>query len=655
MTKTIRATTLTLLILFSWMSLASSAPQHQDWDKLRKQFFAAEKMITQKQWSKLHVAEQALKEYPLYPYLIYSTLKTKLNSHKDSVSFNDIQDFTKEFPDFPFNNFLFNLWLKNEHHQGNWQSIIHALEPMKPFKTDKEKCYYVTSQYQLKQDPEIFEAIKPLWLVSHSQPESCDLLFRISEEKGKISSDLIFKRFELVMKERHYALAEYLLRKLPKKERKIGSEWMRFNHAPQLIFDQKQIKKAHFPKNILPEVLTTSLQKLARADAGRALDWWKANEKKYHFNKDQTQRIMRDLGVFLAHQKHSEALSFLAKVPEPYLDDVAKDWRIRISLYEKKWSSAIKWIERLDIASQQDDQWQYWKARALFHLNKQNEANAIFRKVATSRNYYGFLASNQLGIKPSLNHSQHQLNGSTLKSLESLPAVMRVKELIRCNRPRIARIEWNQLTKDQTETHLLHLAQFAFKQGWYDLSILAMTRTQNQDDLSLRFPLAHRENILHFSQKNKLDPAWIFALARQESAFFSYAKSPVGARGLMQLMPTTATYIAQKSNINYKSHYHLYLPKKNIELGTSYLKFLKNQWQDNPILATASYNAGPSRTKLWLPKTDTPADIWIDNIPFSETRHYVKNVMAFTSIYHEMLGHPPKLKSYMKTIHSKIK
>lgn len=652
MTNSIKGLILLAVLICLPITLLAKKPDNTNaLEEQRKRFLAAERLIEKGHWKKFQREQAALKDYPLHPYLVYKALKHKIRHDKrNSVPLSDIQNFVTEYPDFPFNTYLQKKWLLDQYKKGYWQNILKALKDHQPLEETYLKCYSLTSQYKTTQNLNFLKSGVDLWLVAHSQPESCDLLFRLMEEKGVLTTSLKFERFALVIQERNFALAGYLMRKLPKKEQHIAGQWLKLNKSPQLIFSKKTIENAKLPKEILTEVLATSVEHLARKDAGKALIWWEKNQSKYSFTLEQTKRINRDIGVFLSHEKHAKALEFLSKIPNDHLDEVGQAWRVRMSIYNENWSEALKWINALPKSEQTTDKWQYWRARALYHLNNKNAADQIFKEVAQSRNYYGFMASMKLDIEPNLNNDQLKIQSEILNKLKRLPAYLRAIELLNCNRPRIARIEWYQLTKDMPEIQLLHLAKLAFDNKWYDLSILTMTKAQNQNDLALRFPLAFEKDIKHFSQKHQLDPAWVFALARQESAFFSHAKSPVGARGLMQLMPSTASYIAKMKKISYGSHWHLYTPNKNIELGTSYLKFLKAKWQNNPILATASYNAGPSRIKRWLPKAQLPSDIWIDNIPYEETRNYVKNVMAFTGIYHQMLGDTYKLKAYMKDV-----
>ena len=173
---------------------------------------------------------------------------------------------------------------------------------------------------------------------------------------------------------------------------------------------------------------------------------------------------------------------------------------------------------------------------------------------------------------------------------------------------------------------------------WPSQAIITLAKIRDWNDLELRFPLAYREQVDQHAKILGLDSAWIYAILRQESAFISDARSGAGAMGLMQLMPRTARQVASRSKHAPLKTTDLFHPKVNIELGSSYLNEVYRRLQENPVLATAAYNAGPSRVLRWLPEESQPTDIWIETVPFRETREYLKRVLAYTLIYAHRLG-----------------
>lgn len=619
-------------------------------DTLRKDFLRAEKLIKEEKWSDYQLLKNKLVLYPLYPYLIYKELKHKINKNTPQVSLDEINQFTQTNPDFPFNEHLIKRWVAQQFDLKQWHNVVSLYSQPERLKKTHDQCYYLYSRYQLQPDPTILDKALKLWTVGHSQPSQCDKLFHILKAKGRLTSVEIIERLTLVIQQQNYKLADYLVKKLPRHANRWAQKWLLFLHAPDNLFNQKNIKRARFPSYIKEEVITTTLQRLARKDAQRALKWWEAHFHQYHFTFEQQKRIKRDIAVYLSHQKQPIAYQYISHIPSEKLDNVGKQWRIRLSLFEGKWSDTLKWIQELPPSEKSKHVWRYWQARAMEKLGSQKYAQQIYQQLAAHRSYYGLLSNLRLHQTPIKKDDQIKMSSKLLLRLDSLSAFVRVKELLKLNRQRIARIEWYQLVKSLPDIQKVHLAHLATINNWHDLSIMTLTKSQFKDNLTLRYPLAHRAHIAHYAKKNKLDPAWIYALMRQESAFFHYALSPVGAMGLMQLMPDTARYVANKNSIALPSQYHLYLPEKNIELGTTYLRYLNEKWHNHPVIATASYNAGPGRTKQWLPKHPVDADIWIENIPYRETRKYVKNVISSTSVYQQILGKPMKISQYMRKI-----
>jgi soluble lytic murein transglycosylase len=196
-----------------------------------------------------------------------------------------------------------------------------------------------------------------------------------------------------------------------------------------------------------------------------------------------------------------------------------------------------------------------------------------------------------------------------------------------------ARAEWNYALERMSDKEQLAVAQIALNLGWYDQSIRTANHAEAKDALKYRFPDAFREPLMSYSKQNSLQSPWVFAVARQESMFIYDAKSPAGALGLLQVMPETAKRTASKNGIPYSNSSNLLEPQKNIQIGSAYLRNMLDFFDNDPVLATAAYNAGPGRVQQWLAVRPTTDDVWVETIPFKETRQYVQNVLAFTVLY----------------------
>lgn len=305
-------------------------------------------------------------------------------------------------------------------------------------------------------------------------------------------------------------------------------------------------------------------------------------------------------------------------------------WRLSQALKQQDWQRLIVDSKQLPSKYKDDLKWKYWYARALIETNETERGRYLLEALANERHYYGFLAASYLRAPANMQHKPLAFSLAEKKRVISYPAAKRAFEFYHLGRYYQARSEWNYLISQLNNKEKLIAAKVANENEWFDRTIFTLANVGYLDDVALRFPKAFDEEINRYANNEKIAPAWAFAIARRESSFMTDAHSPAGARGLMQLMPNTAKSLKKgKVNRNY-----LLNAGNNIQLGTRYLKKLLDRNSGNQVLATASYNAGPHRVKSWLKDLKSiPADIWIETIPFKETRNYVKSVLAYQEIY----------------------
>lgn len=643
------------LIFFSVLcSVASpSFADIEDLSAQRNRFSRAEHALKKRDLKTYRQLAAGLEEYPLYPYLVYEELKAKLKTTKPvSLKLSEIEQFKKDYPDFPFHNALRTQWLMQMASAKNWEAYSKGYLPSD---NPDLACQYYYGQYQLTKDTNYLDKAKPLWLVGFSQSSACDGLFNAWQKNGKLTSHLAMERYQLALEAKNFDLAKHLTKHLNKAEKETAVLWLKMVKTPNVIAQKSFLDSLKCtPDKTKLTMLKQGLHLLAKTNAEKALAWWNAHHKDYPFTAQQQQDIKRDIGIYLSHQKSALALDWLTKLPEEAHDTVSQEWRVRNALANHDWPCALKWIEKLSPEQQAEKAWLYWRARALEGLDQKEQAQAIYEELAPHRNYYSFLASLRLQKPLSLEHAQPAIEPKIANDVHNSPGITRFKELMILGKISPARIEWFAAIDKMNEQERIAASKLAEKMELYDIAIFTMGKCDFKDDVKLRFPLAHKQEIVSNATKHNLDPAWVFAIARQESAFFTDAISPVGARGLMQLMPSTAKILAKKYDVRFDGEALLHSPAVNVQLGTVYLKNLKQRMHNNMILATASYNAGPLSIQRWLPSDETiEADIWIETIPYKETREYVKNVLAFTSIYRQRLGYPSALSLMMKPIPTK--
>jgi soluble lytic murein transglycosylase len=316
-----------------------------------------------------------------------------------------------------------------------------------------------------------------------------------------------------------------------------------------------------------------------------------------------------------------------------------REWRIRVCLRQGDWAGVLYWLDRLPPAERDSTRWRYWRGRALDVLERGEEARLAYQRIAGQRDYHGFLAADRLGLAYAIASAPLEIPPTELEALlAGSPGLQRARELYILGREPEAEAEWRQAIQAFDPTALQQAALLAHRWEWRYQAIVTIARAGHWDDLELRFPLAYREGVMANARARALDPAWVYAVIRQESSFRPDARSPVGALGLMQLMPATGRQIARELR-DAADPPDLLQPETNIRYGVHYLQQISQRLQDNPVLATAAYNAGPNKVAQWLPAgAPVPADVWAETIPYRETRAYVQRVMEYAAVYRHLLG-----------------
>ena len=270
-------------------------------------------------------------------------------------------------------------------------------------------------------------------------------------------------------------------------------------------------------------------------------------------------------------------------------------------------------------------------------------ANAIFLALSRELHYYGQLAQEELGPVAQAPVINIKMGGDDLAAIGRDPGIARALVLQDLGLRSDATQEWNWAIRGMSDPQLLAAAELARRNEWYDRAINTAERTRELHDFDLRFIAPYRELAQQAARENQIDEAWVFGLMRQESRFINVARSSVGASGLMQIMQATARWIAQRLGIKGFDPQHMQDPGKNIRFGAYYLKHVQTSLDGSPVLATAAYNAGPSRAQRWRDTAPMESAVYIESIPFAETRDYVKKVMSNAMYYAARFGQPSVL------------
>ncbi|WP_396586343.1 transglycosylase SLT domain-containing protein [Bermanella sp. R86510] len=574
-------------------------------------------------------------DHPLKPYLEAKRLRTRFNQNPKF----ELDSFFAAYPSAPFTDTLRAQWLYYLAKREKWTTFLEYYpEHYQGSGLLSLQCHHVNALHQTQKQFAAINEGQRLWLLGISLPKACDPVFALWESKGYLSQDLIWQRFLNAQASGQSSLARYLQKKLPSQLKSQSKQFRKLWYKPRQIalstdahllppharflLAQRMISRtdnslpAHHP--LLANLSNENLRQLTLLTIEQA-----------------AKHSRGDVFYWYEMAKRLDALS--PELEEHFLSGAIKqgNWPIYHHVF-KLASSAI----------QQDSRWQYWQGRTLQMMGAQITSSLPhFEAAAKHRDFYGFMASQTLGIKASMNHRSVESSAADLQRTRLLPSVKRATALLELRRIPQARREWQHAFSELSDNGRHALALLAGRLNWSDRAIMTLAQLQNWHDLQLRFPLAHLEQFREASSTHQINKHWAYGIARQESAFMYDARSPVGATGLMQLMPATARGVSRHLRLQYSSH-KLLNPDYNIQLGTGYLRQLLTRFDGNRVLATAAYNAGPGNVNRWLKRNQGPIDLWIERIPYSETQEYVKRVLTYSVIYSYRLGRQEPILDY---------
>ncbi|HUE94875.1 transglycosylase SLT domain-containing protein [Pseudomonas sp.] len=577
----------------------------------------------------------ALRDYPLEPYLAYDELTARLKW----ASNDEIEKFLAEHGDLPQISWMKLRWLRWLAERGEWQTFINYYDPALNF-TELD-CLY--GQYQLSHGmrAEGNATAEKLWLVGKSQPNACDALFARWAAEGQLTEQKRWQRAKLAAETRNYGLVTHLIKTMPT----LGSQGkalLEVAQKPELL---KQTSRFTQTDPAMADVVGLGLRRLARQDPETALRLLDSYAARMKFSSEEQVAIAREIGLTLAKRFDPRALQVMAKYDPELRDNTVSEWRARLLLRLGRWDEANQLTRRMPAELGNTNRWRYWQARSL-QLAQPNsqEPKALYQTLAQERDFYGFMAADQVQAPYQLNNKPLALNPKTVQKVRNSAAIRRALEFHARGQIADGRREWYNVSRLFSRDEMVAQARLAYEMGWYFPAIRTISQAQYWDDLDVRFPMAHREHLVREAKNRDIHSSWVFAVTRQESAFMADAKSHAGAMGLMQLMPATAKETAKRFGIPLSSPQQAYRPEINIQLGAAYLSQIYGQFNGNRVLASAAYNAGPGRVRQWLRGADHLSyDVWIENIPFDETRQYVQNVLSYSVIYGEKLNAPQPL------------
>ena len=578
----------------------------------RAAFLQAEQFLLQRDIPSFLTQIQQLKDYPLYPYLQSQWLRKNLSQTAE------IESFLNTYKNSLYGDLVRQDWLAWLAKNQQWSKFLQYYQEDSDGKKTSLQCQFAWAQYLSGQQDQALNTAQELWQKATTQ-SACNNIFSAFMQSSRFTEELLWQRFSAALhtKKANIKAAAQLKQYMSPSTQKMADVWL----------------------------------KVANNQFKSAMSIWATQSATAPFYAETQDFIEQKLGLeFSASGDMGNAYAHLIQVT--HLDETARHTLIRIALREQNWQHVTEALKKLTDKERSENKWRYWQARALAETGKFEDARETFATLAKKNDFYALLAADKLKIPYRVTHVPVPVTARDMQALQEQDDFKIVGELLILDRKDEALKQWWYTVKKSSPKQIMAAAKLAQYWQMNKLAAFTIAKAEYWQDLELRFPIAYSQEINTYALKHNVDPALVFGLIRQESVFDELAGSQVGARGLMQIMPATGRQIARQMQETWRSDSVLYEPDTNVKYGTFYYKQLLDKFNGQAALAAAGYNAGPGRVKQWLPDKPMAMDIWIETIPFNETRQYVSLVLANALFYqHRMNRDVLRISDFMQDVH----
>ena len=564
-----------------------------------------------------------LQNYSLYPYLQATALQHDIQQ----ADLATVQAYLKQYVGTIPADDLRRNFLQQLAQRQDWSSFQTLYQPGL---NDALTCDALQAKLASGATLDFDQDLAALW-AEPALPSECNPVLSAAHDQGLLADQRLWTRIDNAVSAGKGSTVSLLAGWLPPDDAQSAQ------HLAQALNDPAAAVSAanHWPDNARSkQAAAVALVRLARRQSDTADSAWQKLQQRFRFSPEQRDQVLNALAVFHATDFDADALTRLANLPASAQTPVSREWRVRAALAEQDWKAVLAAIDAMPEDQRHDDEWRYFRARALIEQAQPDTAQTLYKAVSQQSSYFGFLAADHLGVPYSICTQDASTNSQLERSLLTTPGLQRAFELYAVNLPKLARREWTTALANTDLPTQVQAVQLAYDRGWYDRAVFTLNTGDGLRYYSLRFPLVTQDGVVEQAQQAGIDPAWAYGILRAESAWMIDAQSGADARGLMQLLPGTAAHVARTNGLPWNGGDSLYDPVVNIQLGTRYLGQLAGRFNGAPWLASAAYNAGPARVDQWLQARDTlTPDLFVATIPFKETREYVARVMWFSVIY----------------------
>jgi soluble lytic murein transglycosylase len=594
-------------------------------DSARLEFVAAMQRI------RLHTPDTpdspALQSYAIYDYLIAARLRRDLAQRADETLDATIDGFLRARTGQPVARALKHDWLTSLAQRGRWDWFL-------PRSTDVVDpvliCQRLQGQLSTQDTRGLAAAALVRWILPQKPPAECTAVFEWLRQQGLLTPALAEGRARAALVADNPRLAREFAADVPLKYRAALLQWSDLLESPRSALN---VLAVHPAWTVDPDALAAGFEKLSHTEPAYALDLLPRLLARDGMTPALQEHLKRTAALGAAYDRDPRAIAAFDDLAAQASDVPVQEWRVRAALWAGDYRRARAWIEQMPATLAAQPRWRYWQARAVSAITNEESAAPMFGEIAGLRDYYGYLAADRLHLPYSLNARPSPVDAAAQTMLATEPGLIRAHELFDCEMTEEANSEWTAVLGGADAALKVQAALLASRWGWYAQAITTLAQTGEFDDVSLRYPRPYLDAVSQASRLAQMPQDWILAVMRQESLFRKDAISRADARGVMQMRPATAAAVARRWHIAPPTRDGLFDPSVAVPLGAAYLRELLDLHGEQLALSFAAYNAGPASVAHWLPPGPMDPDVWIENIPYNETRGYVQHVLEHIVAY----------------------
>jgi soluble lytic murein transglycosylase len=566
---------------------------------------------------------KALKSYPLYPYLQAERLRKALGPDAPVSEDADKRAaaFVAAHDPQPVARRVRRVWLESLARRMQWAGFLEAYRGANP--DDALRCQSFVARIALNKTEGLVRDISAQWLTPRSLQE-CKVPFDWMKEQGVLTTELVEQRARLALKGGDAPFARQMIELLPAERAAPLTQWVVLLEKPQPNIDALIASPG---TAVDGATLLAGWSRLARVDPTAAKDRYAQFVRARDLSGASASPYARTLALRLAFNRDPAALEYFPLIAASDRDLQTLEWWARAAIWSGDWKLAAETIANMPDARRDAARWRYWAARSAEHAKDSERAQRLYESLLSDDNFYSAMAAGRL--KRSLAPTVQALPEApeVEASLDRSPAFVRARELFLSGMRQEASAEWQFGYQSLSEQQRRQSIRLAASWGWYDQAVATATAERVFNDYDLLYPRPFDAEVLKAAQTARLPPELVYGVIRQESLYRTDAVSSAGARGLMQLQIDTARRTARTLKLPKPDLEDLFVPAINTSLGAGYLRTLLDRFDGQLPVALAGYNAGPNAAARWLPEQSIDADVWIENIPYDETREYVQRIL----------------------------